>query len=147
MSVEQNKQVALDWIKAHLQGDDFSKPERTNWDEVLQYLDDDVEFWLIPGLVTAGTYGKEDYIRFTEIVRKHVVGPFDYTINHVMGEDDFVHITAKGHCPLKNGKVFASEYSFLFQMRNGKILRLEEFMNTHHYNEVWAGVDLTGGDS
>ena len=143
MSVEHNKQVALSWIKEHLQGDDFTTPTRENWPAVLQYLDDDVEFWLIPGLIVAGTYKKDDYIKFTEIARKQVLGPFNYTIHHVMGEGDYVHITAKGHCPLKNGKIFASEYSFLFKFRNGKILRLEEFMNTLHYNEVWGDLDLT----
>lgn len=141
--VERNKKIALDWIRAHTEGDDFSSPVKVNWDEDLSYLADDVEFWIIPGCISAGTYGREEYINFTNLARELVIGPFVITIHHVMAEGDNVHITGKGHCPLKNGKVFATEYSFLFTIENGKIKRLEEFMNTLHYNEVFNNLNVS----
>jgi uncharacterized protein len=131
VTLEANKQVAVGWFNAISEG---------KLDQALAVMADDIDFWIAPSTIASGTHDKQGFMRLVENLGKKSAGPLTFAIGEVMAEDDRVHVTAKGHMPLKNGKVYATDYSFLFEIRDGVIVRAREYIDTSHYNDVFAGL-------
>jgi len=129
MSIEDNKQIVLKWFNAVADGD---------LDQALNLMADDINFWVAPSTIASGTHDKQGFIRLVENLGDKAAGPLTFQIGEVMAEDNRVHVIAKGHMPLKNGRVYATDYSFLFELKDGIIIRAREYFNTAHYNDVFS---------
>lgn len=125
--LEANKAFVLAWLREHIGGD---------FQTALAMLHEDLEFWVLPSTVSSGSHDKASFIALVEKTKEKALGPFTMEIYDVLAEGDLVNVTAKGHCPLKSGRVFETDYSFLFTMKDGKIARIKEYIDTAHYNDV-----------
>jgi ketosteroid isomerase-like protein len=99
-------------------------------------MTEDAQWWVSPTTRLSGTYKRDDFLELVPKLFGQVVGKFGLTVADVTAEDDRVSVTAKGDVKMKNGKVYANEYHFLFKLRDGRIVSGKEYSDTAHVNDV-----------
>jgi ketosteroid isomerase-like protein len=115
MSLEQNKQTVLAFIATMTAGD----PDAS--------LVCEDAIWWVPGREPM------DHRVFFDIVRQ-VDGLFEAApvmqISAVTAEDDRVAVEASVNARLKDGRIYANTYHFLFRLRDGRISEGREHNNS-----------------
>jgi uncharacterized protein len=97
--------------------------ERSDFEEVLDCLTDDVE-WLIPGLVHLR--GKEAFEK--EAKNEAFVGSPDITVTRLIEEDDVVVAEGSVTATRADGGVLDAVFCDVFEMRGGKVARLISYL-------------------
>lgn len=115
MSAEDNKRIVL----AYLAGDQ-------------SLLDKDMSWWT-PG---TGVLDREQFMTIVEHVRPQLASPMSMTVDTIIAEGDHVAVEARGSGLLKNGRVYANTYHFLYVLRDGKIVQQREHADTAYAHEV-----------
>lgn len=62
-----------------------------------------------------------------------------FTINGMVAEGDKVAVEAVSQGEHISGQSYENDYHFLFEFRDGKLLRLKEYMDTEHVTDVLCG--------
>ncbi|TXS95432.1 nuclear transport factor 2 family protein [Parahaliea maris] len=62
-----------------------------------------------------------------------------FTINGMVAEGDKVAVEAVSQGEHVSGQSYENDYHFLFEFRDGKLLRLKEYMDTEHVTDVLCG--------
>jgi ketosteroid isomerase-like protein len=118
----------------------FASFEKGRWDDptdpiqpdqVLQWLSDDVDWWIPDD--EAGNFGrmtKERYRGILAALAAHadgplVVKPIGWTV-----DGNRVAVEAEGHLKLKNGRSYSNKYHHVFIVENGRITKLTEYCDT-----------------
>ena len=130
MSLEDNKKLVRAFLEASTVGDAASMGNM---------MADDASWWIMPSPLAAAPMSKADFIAFFPEFYKNFAGPFTMEFGEMTAEDDRVSLISKGNVLLKNGKTYASDYHWLFTIRDGKIAYVKEFGNTFHAVEVFSG--------
>lgn len=124
-ATDQNKAIVTDFLKVFSAGD---------IDGVVAGLHDDATWWVagdIEGM--SGTYTKQEMANllpnFTGIYK---AGALRITPSEMTAEGDRVAVEAEGYAELSNGREYKPVYHFLFEIKDGKIGRVKEYMDTHH---------------
>lgn len=130
--LEANKQVVRDFMAA------FSTGEV---DKILACLTDDAEYWIsgkIEGM--SGSYDKAALGQLLSgVTQVYTNGALALTPKEMTAEGDRVAAEAESFAELKNGKTYGCDYHYLFVIRNGKIQRVKEFLDTKHaYDTFYA---------
>lgn len=106
-------------------------------DAVLALLTDDVS-WYIPGSnPSAGDYDKS---RLGEMLRRmyaFLPQGLSMQVVHAIAEGDWLAFEAQSSADLRNGRKYRQRYHFALQLRDGKIARAREYLDTQHVQEVW----------
>jgi len=111
MSIERNKQTALAFIRSLSTG----QPDAS-------LLDDDAHWW-VPGM---GTMDRAGFFALSDAFQAHAKAPVTMEISAVTAEEDRVAVEASGRAELKDGRIYANTYHFLFRLRDGKIFEARE---------------------
>lgn len=121
MSVEENKRVIEGFIKSLDQGDA---------EGILGAYAPDVSIW------TAGSNwfsGEHDLAEAGELVAS-ILGQFpqglQFRIEGLTAEGDRVAVEAESQGRHRDGRSYCNKYHFLFVLRDGKIVRMKEYMDT-----------------
>ncbi|HSB97753.1 MAG TPA: nuclear transport factor 2 family protein [Spongiibacteraceae bacterium] len=128
--IERNKQFARDLFAAISRGDTAAI--------VAAYTDDG-------GCETMGNTLISGFFDKAQIAAAagSVLGAFpqgiEFTIKHLTAEEDRVAVEAESHGVHVSGKVYHNYYHFLLLMRDGKLVRLKEYMDTELITEVLCG--------
>jgi uncharacterized protein len=93
-------------------------------DETL--LTEDATWW-VPGM---GDIDREGFFKLVQAFASLCMGPVLMTIVAVTAEEDRVAVEADGKATLKDGRIYANTYHFLFYLRDGKIRHTREHHNT-----------------
>ena len=130
MTVETNKQVAIDFIRATGAHDARTAGE---------LMTDDVDYWVQgkPHLFPyAGTRGKAEMCAYfaTPSIFK---GGLEQRIGAVTAEDDRVAVEVEVEGVAPNGKLYNNTFHYLFRFRDGKICQVKEYLDTFHAAEVF----------
>nr|WP_087573469.1 nuclear transport factor 2 family protein [Sphingomonas sp. CDS-1] len=88
----------------------------------------------------SGTYDRAGFLKNIESFKPAAAAPFLFDFADWTAEGDRVALTAKGHLPLQNGKIYASDYHFMFRVRDGKIEQGQELFDSAHLCDCF---DLT----
>lgn len=64
-------------------------------------------------------------------------GALEVTPNSAIAQGDRVAVEATSYAKLKNGRVYQNQYHFLFEIRDGKILSVKEYMDTKHAYDIF----------
>ena len=64
--------------------------------------------------------------------------PSVITVHGVTAEGDRVAIEAEGRAELKNGRIYANRYHYLFVFRGGKICQVKLYNDTKHVADTLA---------
>ena len=62
-----------------------------------------------------------------------------FSVLGMVAEGDKVAVEAMSEGEHISGQTYNNEYHFLFQFRDGKLLRLKEYMDTEHVTDVLCG--------
>ncbi|MEZ5502030.1 MAG: nuclear transport factor 2 family protein [Halioglobus sp.] len=62
-----------------------------------------------------------------------------FTVQSMIAEGNKVAVEARSEGRHVSGKMYCNEYHFLFEFRDGKLLRLKEYMDTERVTDVLCG--------
>lgn len=66
-------------------------------------------------------------------------GGLTFTALSMVGEGDKVAVEACSEGKHISGKTYTNDYHFLFEFRDGKLLRLKEYMDTERVTDILCG--------
>jgi ketosteroid isomerase-like protein len=115
MTIADNKKTVLSFIHSMA----AATPDET-------LLTEDASWW-VPGM---GNIDREGFFKLVKAFSSLAAGPATMTIVAVTAEDDRVAVEADGKATLKDGRVYANTYHFLFYLRDGKIRHAREHNDT-----------------
>lgn len=121
MSIAENKQTVLAFLKSLSTG----QPDA-------RLLCDDAHWW-VPGM---GTIDRAGFFAISDAFQSYAKDPVTMEISAVTAEEDRVAVEASGRTELKDGRIYANTYHFLFRLRDGKILEARE----HNDSQVPAAL-------
>ncbi|MDB5710735.1 MAG: hypothetical protein JWL96_2805 [Sphingomonas bacterium] len=129
MSIEENKQLAATFLRLFSEG-----PA----DEALALTTEDFRYWVTGDLPMSGTHDKATVAQLLQGMAGAFKEPLRLEILDYTAEGDRVAVEARSTAKTLSGKSFNNVYHFLFKMRDGKIERLHEYMDTKHVAEVFG---------
>ena len=105
---------------------------------VLAMMDDEATWWVAGTMPISGTYSKEAFAKLLANIGDAVTGPILLTPKAFTAEGDRVAVETESLAHTKNGRTYNNFYHFLFEIRDGKILRIKEYLDTMHTNAVFC---------
>jgi ketosteroid isomerase-like protein len=129
MSTEANKKLVTEFMHVFGGGD---------VDKIMGMMSDKATWTVkgtLPGL--SGTHSKAQFKELLAGIGSHVKGGISLTPVAFTAEGDRVAVETKSHAALHNGRVYQNEYHFLFEVRNGKIDRVVEYLDTVHTHDIF----------
>jgi uncharacterized protein len=127
MSIEENKQIVMAYFAERSAGDP----------KALDRLADSAT-WLIMARGPMG--GQKTKAELRQIIARNTdlfEAPVKLTVTALTAEGDRVAAEVEGHAQLKNGKVYANLYHFLFIVRDGKIQVGKEYCDFGYAADVF----------
>ncbi len=129
-SVETNKTIVRDFLAVFSTG---------NVAGILDGLEDDATWWVsgrLQGL--SGTYTKADLGPLLKgATALYTTGALRITPLEMIAEGNRVAVEAESYAELTDGRVYNNLYHFVFEIRNGRIARVKEYMDTDHANATF----------
>jgi ketosteroid isomerase-like protein len=129
MSTAETKGIALEFLAAL---------RDRNIDRMSALVPDDFDYWLIGDLHYSGSLDKPGFLKLTQALCDLIDGPLTITPDEITAEDDRVSITGRGDMVATNGTVYANHYHFLFTVRDGKIVKMREYLDPQDVKNLLA---------
>ena len=124
------KQVVAEFLKAFSAGDIPG---------VASLLHEDATWWVsgrIDGL--SGSYSRQQLVTLlTGVKDLYVQGALRITPQSMIAEGGRVAVEADSLAELKNGRIYNNQYHFLFEIEQGKVRRVKEYMDTLHARDTF----------
>ncbi|MGH7963934.1 MAG: nuclear transport factor 2 family protein [Candidatus Binatia bacterium] len=133
MSAEANKKVVL----AFLENLSAGKAQ-----EMFGAMADTLTWWVAgkpEKFALAGTKTKAQMVELLGGLGAKLPKGLKVTPKAMTAEGDRVAVEAESYGEVVGGKVYNNHYHFLFEVRDGKIQAVKEYMDTMHANEVLLG--------
>lgn len=127
---EQNKELVASFMDVFSAGD---------VDKILSYLSDSATWWVAGNLEgISGTKNKKEFGEMLAgLSALTVTGAIKLTPLAWTAEGDRVAVETESYSELRNGRVYNNLYHFVFEVRDGKIQRIKEFLDTEHTRAVF----------
>ena len=129
---EANKAVVTEFMEVFSRGD---------VEAILSYLTDDATWW-VAGTIE-GISGEKDKAAFGEMLAGlstlSTSGAIGLTPLALTAEGDRVAAETESYAELTNGRVYNNLYHFVFELSDGRIRRVKEFLDTEHTRAVFLG--------
>ena len=126
-----NKAVVAEYLKAYSTG---------NVAEIGRHLHADVSWWVagtVPGI--SGTYDKTQTLALLgQVTTVYKKGALQITPLSMIGEGALVAVEAESHAELNNGKIYHNLYHFVFEIKDGQIRRIKEYLDTQHVHDTFV---------
>lgn len=85
----------------------------------------------------AGTYTKTQLGELTEkVILARLVDGLRIELKRIVAEDDTVAVEFEGTGTRSDGMIYNNHYCFLLTVKDGKLWRCTEYLDTYHYNEL-----------
>ena len=127
MSIQDNKKVVTDFWTA------FST---SDFDSALGMLAEDAT-WTVQGKTAlSGTYNKAEFTGLLSQVTPRAPGGIKVTPKQLTAEDNRVSVEAESYAEITNGRVYENIYHFMFELRDGQITAVREYLDTEHVTEI-----------
>ncbi len=120
---ETNKAIVQQWFDLVAAGDAQG---------AFALFDESVSYTLRGTTPVSGTYvGMESLVAdFFTPWRKQIDGEIVLTVNRLIGEGDQVVALARGEAKTVFGLPYDNDYVFVFEVRDGKIFAVDEYLDT-----------------
>lgn len=105
--------------------------------QIIGFLDDDATWWVSGSLSISGTYPKAEFKKLLVGMHELVNGPIKLTPLTFTAEGNRVAVETESLAHTKTGRTYKNLYHFLFETKNGKLLRIKEYMDPMHVNDVF----------
>jgi len=107
--------------------------------KILSYLDESATWWVAGNL--EGISGTKNKKEFGEMLAGlsglTVSGAITLTPLAWTAEGERVAVETESYSELRNGRVYNNLYHFVFEVRDGKIRSIKEFLDTEHTRAVF----------
>ena len=103
---------------------------------VMDQMDLDGTWWVAGTMPISGTYSREEFGQLLSKVSETCDGPIRLVPHAFTIDGDRVAVETESHAQLLNGRVYNNLYHFLFILKDEKILRVKECLDTMHTNYV-----------
>jgi ketosteroid isomerase-like protein len=130
MSTEANKQVALSFLEYFSAG---------KIEAALALMADTATWWVAgkpDTFALAGTKTKAQFAELLQGIGTAMPKGLRVTPKGLTAEGDRVAVEAESYGETARGKIYHNQYHFLFEVRDGKIEAVREYLDTMHANEV-----------
>lgn len=130
MSNDANKKIVSDFL---------GRFEKNDIQGLLDLMTDDATWWIAgkPELFSlAGERDKKQMQELLEMLVPATKEGLRVTPKAMLAEGDKVAVEAESYAEFKNGRIYNNDYHFLIQLRDGKIKRVKEYMDTMHTADV-----------
>ena len=87
----------------------------------------------------SGTYTKEQVTASAGSIFEVFPQGLKFTATSMVAEGDKVAVEAVSEGQHVSGQTYSNEYHFLFEFREGKLLKLKEYMDTERVTDVLCG--------
>jgi len=103
----------------------------------LACVTDDVVWW-VQGDWPNGNehYGKAGIAQLFGNVSDILIGDLNFEFGALTAEDERVAVEMRSHAAFRNGKTYNNTYHYLFTIRDGKIAKGKEYLDTKHLFET-----------
>jgi ketosteroid isomerase-like protein len=126
-----NKEVVAEFMKIFSTGD---------VEQIMACLSDSATWWVageIPGI--SGTKDKAAFREMLSgIAASTSTGAIRLTPLAWTAEGDRVAVETESYAELRNGRVYNNRYHFVFEVRDGKIQSVKEYLDTEHTRAVFV---------
>ena len=130
MTLASNKEIV---------GTFFERLNEGRHDEALELLADDA-IWIVPASFPGG--GEKTKPELREMLRGLAtlfVSQAQYRIVSTTAEEDRVSAELRADGELKTGKRYQNSYNMLFVLKNNRIVRVTDYLDTHYAIQVIFG--------
>ena len=127
MGTEDNKQIVRRFLEA------FSQ---SRFDEALGMMSDNATWWVAGRFPLSGTKSKQEFQQLLGGIGGEINGHLSIAPKSFVAEGDRVAVEAESKADFKNGRKYNNQYHFLFEVRNGKIEAVREYLDTMHANDI-----------
>jgi len=127
---ESNKRLVLDFIR-------LASANHTH--EALALLHADATWWVAGDperLKIAGLKNRADTDRLLRGMRKAIPGGIRMHVQGLIAQHDKVAVELEGDGVWRNGRRYHNHYHMLFQILDGRIVAVREYMDTLHLHDV-----------
>ena len=116
--------------------DFFEQVSNGNMDAAFKWVDEEVKWWIPPGLPFSGTKTKAEYLQIVGAIKKGFPAGFELKVSDLIAEGNKVAAEVASKGTHVNGKSYHNKYHFLFEIENGKIIAVKEYMDTLHLYQL-----------
>jgi ketosteroid isomerase-like protein len=129
---EQNKQIVRAAVGALSRGD---------YPGFLADAGDNFEFHVIGNTAFSGTVAGKDTLiaQLGEALGEGLEGNLEMTIDRLIAEGDFVAEQSQGKARTSAGVDYTNTYCRIWEIRNGKVSKITEYLDTEAVTQVLAG--------
>jgi ketosteroid isomerase-like protein/nitrite reductase/ring-hydroxylating ferredoxin subunit len=105
-------------------------------ESTMAMMADDATWWVAGTMALSGTYDKKAFERLLAGVLQACEAPIRIEPKSYIAEGESVAVEAESFARTRNGRSYNNLYHFLFTVRDGKIARVKEYLDTMHANMV-----------
>ncbi len=128
MSAESNKKLVKEYLEAFSAG---------KFDDVESMMSDDATWWVAGNFPLSGTKSRAEFCEGLRTQLPQLVpGGIRFELGACIAEGDRVAIEVESHGTTATGKTYNNLYHFAIEVRDGKIHRVREYLDTSHADEV-----------
>ena len=130
MSIETNKASALKFIEAIANGDTAT---------IVASYHEEGTCWTGGNTLISGTRGVAELEQFSAGVLEAFPEKLTFEVTGITAEGDRVAVEAESDGKHVSGAHYHNYYHFLFEFKDGKVLRLKEYMDTEMVTDILCG--------
>ncbi len=127
-AIEANRELGQRLVDAMNRGDS---------EAFLSCFADDVEYWM-PGTtpLSGQRKGMKGWIAFQEEVNSHLAQLITVTVKNLISSEEWLVIEAQGRAVTRKGQDYNNSYCGLLQVRDGKVVKVHEYLDTELVSDV-----------
>ena len=115
----------------------FEAFSNSRFDDALDLMDDSGTWWVSGTTDISGTYSKEEFRELATGITGGTKSGVQLTSTGMTAEGHRVAAEAVSDGETLAGKRYQNKYHFLFEVRDGKITAVREYMDPMHVREVF----------
>lgn len=104
---------------------------------LLKMMSEDATWWVAGTLEISKTYAKQEFGELLESMAKLCEGPIKLTPIAFTCDEQRVAVETESYAETKSGKIYNNRYHFLFILKDGRIHKVKEYLDTMHTNEIF----------
>lgn len=93
-------------------------------------------WWVAGTMPISGTYSRDAFGKLLDEVSTTCKGPIQLFPKTFTAEGNRVAVETESLAHTLSGRTYANQYHFLFEIKDGLILRIKEYLDTMHTNAV-----------
>ncbi len=135
MSIEKNKLFVTAFINAMSEG---------NTEAIINAYHPEGRVETMGNTLISGSRGLDEIKSFAPAVLEAFPAKLSFNINHITAEENRVAVEAESNGIHVSGKHYNNQYHFLFEIKDEKIYRLKEYMDTELVTDILCGGQRPG---